>query len=1616
MPDPAPLPGAVPIPDDATLLPPPSAPAPIDGAISIPPDAQSLSAPGASPQPIPDDATAFTPEQTDTEDRFQAFLSRKRQVEQQTPLQDTGDLIGGAATGFGSLVKGLAWDLPKSAYELATSPSLTAGQKGYALTNTVGANLSNIPNLLENAGTGLVDNALRRGNVPISDEDYRKEFDALEKQDQERAATLQSGTQRLLVRPAVSSTLNPFSAEASEPQTGAPGTAPETIPADAIPITPTVAGQPAVPASARPMQEGLSPLLDPTNLIPFGVGKLARGLGAAAEGATTGAAAERAAQLAAKGPLAARTAGLFGAAAEKGATAAEFAAHLPEKIVPALGNHGVKEVVGTLLGGHHGLIGTAALDAAPAVLRSTAAVANAAQDALQTGSGVSNFFDRVATNPGITGIAKTVANAVSKSGLGDLLERVPGAVTGAVKGGVLNPLTPIQYLAANGDMQQFGQDLGSNIGFAGLGATTEGNSVAARNFNDVVTFGAKLNRETGPAAEQQLHLFNQLDYPAAVSLAQFANTRPDLKVRLVDGDALNSMHLDEDGNRILTFNVKNRGDLGSWIAAHEFSHALLMKPGARAAVMGTLLGNSELNTPGLFGRNVDGRFIPSREFQDVIDRYNGALGAKAIREPGTSGATLDRAYYETMAEEFYAEHMARLFAGRNYKGETAFSRINRGNTILGKAVDLITGRVGDDFAQYLDQKYAQGRFGSRWGADKLAAKVRGTAEGAQALSGIESLGVKLARDNETRVAEKPEYEPGAIPVQNFGINDLRRNPAAAEKLFGASEDLVFSPPDANGNVTVQQRTQAQANAARRAKGKAWFSALVSQDASKLPEGAMRVVHGTDAKGQPNITIEGRFMTPEQISAIKAANGLNKSQEALLNQLSRDATSRNGNQYELTYQTATNAKDRKKYASLAASNRRVTFRGMKITQQGNILYQFFDVDQFHKNYADAYERARQSGQPTPIAPQDLPVAVRDYLTNHDLGYGGAGNVLDPAKPPIQPPARVFSHPERNFLNELFGVHTKDAAGANDRIEDLRGRGEPLSTSTIKDFRVDRVNSLEPIPGDRLPVDYSKVKKNYSPNLTPEENDSITNQLNAPPLDLAAKFKGLQQRQLAAPTTHENQAPQNDSGPGARSQVHAAGSGGLEEASAYLRAGHRADEGAPEDPDTRFDERDRQVKRLLVYARQRGQHFDGTRFQAMKKLEEPSFEHYVYHDPASDRVFKETREAGYGGVPTLATLKSGAMVGADLADPATYLDRLRLSNEVFGDDLRVEGYREFKGHPLAYPGGKGVSVVTSQPFYKGTRPSGAEISTYLKSLGFMAKAASDGEISWYRPEDDLVINDTHGGNFVKLPSGKLAAIDVPIAKTAPGSVAKAFGDRPRGLNPAAIRAEGVRFSPSEESPLPIPKARWDEMVADFNSQKPAKPWLAGNNWYVTPYTYSADSSYATYRNVLGEEQQFRISNHEKPAGHPTDRYFRLQYVGDDGTNFRQNARNFIAKRVKEAPDLALNSDEDVQRRWNEIHSAEYSALQEKVEAANSLEERLKDRLNRAQDAFSRGIRVGNFKPFTTDGQKENAALAIENTKKEIRQAEESREARRKAAVERLIKYKTDNPLVDAVSSTR
>jgi len=145
-----------------------------------------------------------------------------------------------------------------------------------------------------------------------------------------------------------------------------------------------------------------------------------------------------------------------------------------------------------------------------------------------------------------------------------------------------------------------------------------------------------------------------------------------------------------------------------------------------------------------------------------------------------------------------------------------------------------------------------------------------------------------------------------------------------------------------------------------------------------------------------------------------------------------------------------------------------------------------------------------------------------------------------------------------------------------------------------------------------------------------------------------------------------------------------------------------------------------------------------------------EHGIHYNPKSKRYFKFTRHDRHQGY--------GIALGSHLhgASPAEYLDRIRLQNDVFSDDIKLDGI-------LKRSGGR-LSIITSQPRIVGDAPTLKEIDALMVGKGF--KKLADG--AFVDQSRGILVYDLFPRNAVKSADGTVYPIDPVIQRVSPDFV--------------------------------------------------------------------------------------------------------------------------------------------------------------------------------------------------------------------------------------------------------
>jgi hypothetical protein len=219
--------------------------------------------------------------------------------------------------------------------------------------------------------------------------------------------------------------------------------------------------------------------------------------------------------------------------------------------------------------------------------------------------------------------------------------------------------------------------------------------------------------------------------------------------------------------------------------------------------------------------------------------------------------------------------------------------------------------------------------------------------------------------------------------------------------------------------------------------------------------------------------------------------------------------------------------------------------------------------------------------------------------------------------------------------------------------------------------------------------------------------------------------------------------------------------LESAACQLRGTPSATGGTP--ARQREVLRGRQERDFLTWARENGRLIVADDYLPLATP--GGEEHRVWPSPDRSRYWKATHP-GYAGFTVIAVGENEDTPDLAFALPLEYLERLLLQNQLFGDEVRLEG--------VALESGK-ISIITSQPILIGESVDEEEISCALARLWFKPlpgiHLGRPGSLAFYRDLDEVAAFDAHPGNFVKDTRGIVLPIDLILLR-ASDALQKAF----------------------------------------------------------------------------------------------------------------------------------------------------------------------------------------------------------------------------------------------------
>lgn len=158
--------------------------------------------------------------------------------------------------------------------------------------------------------------------------------------------------------------------------------------------------------------------------------------------------------------------------------------------------------------------------------------------------------------------------------------------------------------------------------------------------------------------------------------------------------------------------------------------------------------------------------------------------------------------------------------------------------------------------------------------------------------------------------------------------------------------------------------------------------------------------------------------------------------------------------------------------------------------------------------------------------------------------------------------------------------------------------------------------------------------------------------------------------------------------------------------------------------------------------------------MPRIEDAGEEHRVWLDEGTQRYFKATHAGRFGFFVIALDDGTAELTGAT---PLEYLERLRLQNELFTDDIRLLGVALEREQ---------VVIVTSQEAICGGEVSRDEMLAFMAKLWFQPlhglSLGRPGALAFYRDLDETGAFDAHPGNFVKDDNGVVLPIDLILVR--------------------------------------------------------------------------------------------------------------------------------------------------------------------------------------------------------------------------------------------------------------
>ena len=207
---------------------------------------------------------------------------------------------------------------------------------------------------------------------------------------------------------------------------------------------------------------------------------------------------------------------------------------------------------------------------------------------------------------------------------------------------------------------------------------------------------------------------------------------------------------------------------------------------------------------------------------------------------------------------------------------------------------------------------------------------------------------------------------------------------------------------------------------------------------------------------------------------------------------------------------------------------------------------------------------------------------------------------------------------------------------------------------------------------------------------------------------------------------------------------------EDAAAHLRRSGHSVQSIGGNP----GEIDRQSVSIVAWARSKGLILTDAYTAGLKKHHGTTAEHEVFYRETDDRAVKLTYAGTFGVTP-------GPKRQQIAATPLFYLLRIKLMNQVFSSDIRLEGIL-LAASLIIGASGEHPRMIVSQPWIRAKNPrfphpTALEIEQFMKALDFTQTKGS--YFGWSREKDRVVIIDARPDNFIDSHHG-VVPIDLVV----------------------------------------------------------------------------------------------------------------------------------------------------------------------------------------------------------------------------------------------------------------